>query len=144
MSEYSFIICPHCASVNRVPHARLKEAPKCGKCRSQLFQSRPVPVDAAGFERHILNDTIPVIVDFWAAWCGPCKMMAPLFEKAAADLEPHARLVKLDTEAESSVAARHGIRSIPTFVIFRGGQEIARQAGAMDYPTLIGWMRTYI
>nr|HQT25697.1 thioredoxin TrxC [Burkholderiales bacterium] len=117
MSEYSFIVCPGCTSVNRVPHTRMGEAPKCGKCRAPLFQGRPVPVDAAGFDRHVRNDTIPVIVDFWAAWCGPCKMMAPLFEKAASEFEPRARLIKLDTEAESSIAARYGIRSIPTFAI---------------------------
>ena len=127
-----------------MPRARLQDAPKCGKCRSALFQGHPVSVDASGFEANLSHHTIPVVVDFWAAWCGPCKMMAPLFEKAARELEPEARLIKLDTEAEPALAARYGIRSIPTFAIFLGGHEIARQAGAMDYAALIRWVRTHI
>ena len=144
MSEFNFIVCPNCEAINRVPLPKMSEAPKCGKCKSPLFTGHPVPLDSASFVKHVGHNTIPVVVDFWAAWCGPCKTMAPLFERAATELEPSVRLVKLDTEAESAVAARYGIRSIPTFAIFREGHEVARQAGAMDYANLLRWLRTYV
>ncbi|MBY0577416.1 MAG: thioredoxin TrxC [Burkholderiales bacterium] len=142
MSEFNLIVCPNCEAINRTPLSRMAELPKCGKCKAPLFDGHPIALRSGSFDRHIRHNTIPVVVDFWAAWCGPCKMMAPLFEKAAMELEPSVRLAKLDTEAESSIAAQYNIRSIPTFAIFRGGREIARQAGAMDYAELARWIGT--
>jgi len=142
MDQPVHVICPACAGVNRVPAARLAGAPVCGKCRAALFQGRPVEITAATFDTQVGRGDLPVIVDFWAPWCGPCKMMAPAFEKAAAALEPRVRLAKVNTEAEPGLAARFGISSIPTLVAFRGGKEIARQSGAMQLPGLVAWARS--
>lgn len=135
------IVCPNCNATNRVPRERLGDGPVCGTCKRALFPGKPVALDAAGFEKHIAASDIPVVVDFWAGWCGPCRAMAPHFERAAADLEPEVRLAKIDTDAEQAIAARYGIRSIPTLVVFRNGQEVARQAGAMDAGSLVRWVR---
>lgn len=134
------IVCPHCDAINRVPEERLRDAPTCGRCKAPLFTGRPLALTGANFDRHIGAD-LPVVVDFWAAWCGPCQMMAPQFERAASELEPAVRLAKLDTEAAQDIAARYGIRSIPTLIAFSGGQEIARQSGAMDAPGIVRWVR---
>lgn len=144
MSDSLHIVCPHCAAVNRIPSARLGEGPKCGKCHRPLFAGHPIELDAAGFEKHVGRNDIPVLVDFWAPWCGPCKMMAPHFVQAAAQLEPQVRLVKVDTEAEQSLGARFGIRSIPTLALFRGGRELARQAGAMGAADIVRWARSQL
>ena len=140
MSSTLLVVCPHCSAANRVPEGRLSERPTCGKCKAGLFSGHPVVLDAASFERHINRSDIPVVVDFWAPWCGPCRMMAPAFAQAAHQLEPHYRLAKLNTEEAQEIAARLGIRSIPTLVIFRNGREIARQAGAMDTGNLVRWI----
>lgn len=133
------VVCPHCEAVNRVPQERLHDAPDCGRCHRALFQGHPVNLGAASFERHLARNEIPLLIDFWAPWCGPCRMMAPAFAQAAAQLEPHVRLAKVNTEDEKGLAARYGIRGIPTIVLFAGGQEIARQSGAMGLGDIVGW-----
>jgi thioredoxin 2 len=138
------VVCPGCQAVNRVPAARLEEAPSCGRCHEPLFAGRPVELDAGALERQVGRGDLPVLVDFWAPWCGPCKVMAPHFAEAARQLEPRVRLVKVNTDVEPALAARHGIRSIPTLALFRGGREVARQAGAMGTQELVGWARAHL
>lgn len=135
------IVCPGCGAINRLPPEKPAGMARCGKCREPLFQGRPTGLDAAGLARHISRDSIPVVVDFWADWCGPCKMMAPEFVKAAQALEPQLRFAKLDTEAAPEAAAAHGIRSIPTMILFKGGREVARQSGAMPAGQIVQWLR---
>lgn len=139
MDETLHIACPRCAALNRVPRSRLGQSPNCGKCKQPLFTGTPVTLDESTFDRHVGAD-LPVVVDFWADWCGPCKMMAPHFERAARSVEPAVRFAKLDTEAAPAIAGRYGIRSIPTVIAFRSGREIARQSGAMDQGTLERWV----
>jgi thioredoxin 2 len=143
MGESRQIVCPHDGALNRVPANRLSDAPKCGKCHQSLFAGVPVALDASAFDRQAANSQIPLLVDFWAPWCGPCRTMAPAFEQAARLLEPQFRLVKVNTEQEPSLAARYGIRSIPTLMLFAGGREIARQPGAMTQPEqIVRWARS--
>ncbi len=141
MSEALHIVCSNCDAVNRIPADRLAEGPKCGKCHQPLFTGHPVELTAANFEKHVGRSDVPVLVDFWAPWCGPCKMMAPQFAQAAAMLEPRVRLAKVNTEAEQTLGAQFGIRSIPTLAMFRGGREVARQAGAMGAADIVRWAR---
>jgi thioredoxin 2 len=135
------VACPSCHALNRVPTARLDEAPVCGRCKRPLFAAHPVALDAAGFERHAVQSELPVLVDFWAPWCQPCLMMAPQFEAAARELEPGFRLAKIDTEAHPDLGARFNIRSIPTLAVFQNGREIARQPGAMGAADIVRWAR---
>ena len=140
MAEALQIVCPHCDVVNRVPEERLGDHGTCGRCKRPLFDGKPVNLSAANFEVQTLKSDIPVVVDFWAPWCGPCRAMAPQFEKAAVRLEPRIRFAKLNTEEEQGLAARFNIRSIPTLAVFKGGREVGRQSGAMDAASLERWI----
>lgn len=137
MSTAVHVVCSNCDAVNRVPQERLGGGAKCGKCHAPLFSGAPLALDERGFTRQVSRSDLPLVVDFWAPWCGPCRMMAPAFEEAARLLEPQARLIKINTEEAQGLATRHGIRSIPTLAVFRGGQEVARTAGAMDASRLV-------
>ncbi|MCL4144536.1 UNVERIFIED_CONTAM: hypothetical protein GTU68_052862 [Idotea baltica] len=137
------ISCPKCHSTNRLPKERLSDNPKCGKCKSSLFQGKPVELTAANVASTLNHNEIPVLVDCWAPWCGPCRNFAPIFEQAAAELEPNLRLAKLNTEDQQSVAGRWRISSIPTLILFKGGKEVARQSGAMSLTQMKQWLSSY-
>jgi thioredoxin 2 len=141
VSDPILVACPACNALNRFPKERLTAgvAGKCGSCRSALFTGHPLALDAASFDAHAVKSDIPLLVDFWAPWCGPCKAMGPQFEKAAGRLEPQMRLAKLNTDDEQQLAARFGIQGIPTIILMRHGKEIARQSGLMDAAKIESW-----
>ena len=144
MSKPIHIVCPHCHTTNRLREDQLELAPECGSCKKTLFNAHSTALDEMAFNKHIGRNQIPVLVDFWAPWCGPCRTMAPAFEQAAKQLEPHMRLVKVDTEAHPSLGARFNIRSIPTLALFAGGREVARQPGSMGAADIVRWARAHI
>ncbi|MBB1486914.1 thioredoxin TrxC [Oceanospirillum sediminis] len=144
MSESKHIVCPACEAVNRLPAQRLNDQPNCGKCKSPLFTGEPQNLTDANFQRVIVNSDLPVVVDFWASWCGPCQMMAPIFSAVTKALEPRVRMAKVNTEEAQMLAAQYGIRSIPTLAIFKNGQEVARQAGVLQGPQLQAWIEQHI
>jgi thioredoxin 2 len=142
MTDSLHIVCPHCHTTNRVAASNLGSAPDCGSCHQPLFEARSTALDEASFDKHISRNHIPVLVDFWAPWCGPCRQMAPGYEQAAKQLEPQVRVVKVDTEANQNLGARFNIRSIPTLALFVGGSEVARQAGAMGAADIVRWTQS--
>lgn len=144
MKEKFHIVCPQCGSINRVPSARLTDRPNCGQCRMPLFTGHPIGLTAKDFDLHASRADIPLVVDFWAPWCGPCRMMAPAYEQAAQVLEPHVRLAKVNTEEQQALASRFGIVSIPTLIVFKGGREVARQPGALSQQDIVRWVRSQV
>ena len=140
MSDSKHIVCPHCQATNRIPDARLVDKPNCGKCHKALFTAQPFEVSGSNFQKHISQNHIPVVVDFWAPWCGPCKSMAPAYAQACTQLEPNFRLIKLNTENEQAIAGQFRIQSIPTIAIFKNGKEVSRQAGAMGASDIVTWI----
>lgn len=144
MSDSLHVACPHCNTTNRVARARLEDGAVCGQCKRPLLEGRPLELDERNFDAQVKATDLPVVVDFWAGWCAPCRMMAPAFEQAAAELAPRIRLAKLDTEAAPAIASRFAIRSIPTLIAFRNGREVARMSGAVGLAQLKQWIAAHV
>jgi len=144
MSQSRHLVCPHCDAVNRIPAEKLSANPRCGRCKEPLFTGSPVELSDRNFDKHLKRNDVPLVVDFWAPWCGPCKMMAPHFKSVTAQMEPRVRFAKLNTEQAQRTAAQYNIRSIPTVAIFTNGREVARQAGALDARRLTQWIQSQL
>jgi thioredoxin 2 len=138
------LVCPHCQTINRLKAERLNQNPHCGQCQQTLFTGHPLELTSQNFQKNLARNDIPVVIDFWAAWCGPCKMMAPAFAQAANTIEPLVRFAKLNTEIEPGIAGQFNIRSIPTMILFKNSQEIARQSGAMNATEIIRWIKMHL
>lgn len=143
MDESRHIVCPNCGGTNRVPAGKDAREAKCGRCGQELFSGHPAAADAAQFDKQINRSDVPVVVDFWADWCGPCHAMAPTYDQVAKELEPRLRFLKLDTEAEPAIASRYNIRGIPTLMVFKGGKVLAQRAGVQDRNSLRSWLAQY-
>lgn len=144
MPAVTHVVCPHCDGINRVPQERLADRPNCGRCHLALFDGGPIALSERNFQQHVEKSDLPVVVDFWAPWCGPCKIMAPVFAQAAAQFDARLRLAKLNTEEAPALAARYGIRSIPTLVVFHHGREVDRLAGVLPPAQLAGWLTRHL
>ena len=140
MSETIHIVCPECNGTNKIPKSA--DNPKCGRCKTELYQSTPLDLNSDNYNQHLQKNDIPVVVDFWAPWCGPCQSMAPNFKKAAESFKGRVRFAKLNTEAEQAIAGEKGIRSIPTLILYKNGQEVDRVSGALDQQSLISWVKS--
>jgi thioredoxin 2 len=139
MSASHQVVCGHCGKINRLPAERTAANARCGSCHQPIFSGHPIEVDERAFDRHLAHNDIPVLVDVWAPWCGPCRSMAPMFERAAQQLEPAVRLLKLNSDKAPAVSSRLGISGIPTLLLLRNGREIARTSGAMDTTNIVAW-----
>ncbi|MEJ2180639.1 MAG: thioredoxin TrxC [Gammaproteobacteria bacterium] len=144
MSEHTLVVCSQCNSINRLPNDKLTAGGKCGVCHLPLFSGQPAELTSTNFQRFTQKNQLPVVIDYWAPWCGPCKMMAPVFASVTQQMEPYVRFAKVNTEAEQALAAQANIRSIPTLAIYRDGRELTRQAGAMDQQGLVAWIKQNI
>lgn len=140
MEQSQHVVCPECDAINRIPQDKAAQDAKCGKCSSHIFSAKVLELNNVRFPRHVQKNDIPIVVDFWAPWCGPCKAMAPVFSAAATVLEPRCRLIKINTETEQNLAQQYAIRSIPTLIIFKAAREVARVAGALDSKNLLAWV----
>jgi thioredoxin 2 len=144
MPAMQHIVCPHCATTNRLPPDKPVQAARCGACHGALFAGQPAPANAAQFDKHRRGNDIAVLVDVWAPWCGPCRIMAPMFERAAAELEPKVRLIKINADEEPQIASELGVAGIPALLLLRGGQIIARTSGAMTTQNIVAWTRSHL